>query len=269
MARFLPFAHHMEDHIVLRHFEVEVHFHPALVGMGRHRVPYAAGFQHGHAHAQLAGFQHGGMDELVDDSLVACCRVAAGLLGGVRDFDQPVLIAAMRRSGNEIELRGGGGINAFEIYFLRAAGQVQAVFVTELINRVVRGDFSGAADIEHATFPALQEILRTEAVPDIDSLVDGNLFLYGHDAHGDHPVHMAVDGDDLIRFEQFFNQEFLPDFLGGVALEVPLVAAVANVHVFCSSCCVCVILKEGRQDSAALRCQHSFFSKAKYLSALL
>ena len=66
----LSLSHHVEHHLVLRHLEIHVDFHSALMGVGRHRVPHAARLQHGHAHGKLAGLQHVGMDELVDDALV-------------------------------------------------------------------------------------------------------------------------------------------------------------------------------------------------------
>ena len=221
----------MEDHVVLRNLEVEVHFHPALVGVGRHRVPYAAALEYRHAHGQLAGLQHRGMDELVDHPLVAGGRVAAGFLGRVRDFDQFVLIAAVRRRGNNVELCGLLRVVRAEKHFLRAAGDVQAVLVAQLVHRSVHAHLSGAADVEHAAFPALEEIIRSEVMPDVDALINGYFAIHRHDSQRDHPVHVAVNSRYLIRLKQFFNQELPADLLCGVAFEILLVAAVPNVHV--------------------------------------
>ena len=227
----LPFAHHMENDIVFRHFEVEVDFHPPLVRVCRHRIPHASGLQHRHAHRQLAGLQHRGMNELVDHPLVAGRRVAAGLLRRVRNLDQLVFIAAMRRRRNQIELCGVLRAVGGEKHFLRALRQVQAVLVAQLVNRTVNGHFSAPANVEHTALPAFQEILRPEIVPDVDALVDGNRLFHRHNPHRHHPVHVAVNRFHRFRRKQFFNQEFLPGFLRRVAFEIPLIAAVANIHV--------------------------------------
>ena len=55
VARLLPFPHEVHHERVLRHVEIEVDLHAAVVGMAGHRVPHRAGFQLCHAHHQLAG----------------------------------------------------------------------------------------------------------------------------------------------------------------------------------------------------------------------
>ena len=67
-------------------------------------------------------------------------------------------------------------------------------------------------------------------MPDINALVDGNLLIHRHHAQRHHPVHVAVNRRNLIRFKQLLDQELLPDFLCGITLKVFLVAAVPNIH---------------------------------------
>ena len=230
MAGIVGLAHEVEDDLVLRHFKVEVHLHAALVGVGRHGVPHAAGREDRHAHGELAGLQHVGMDELVDHALVAGLRRAAGLLGRVGDADQPVLVAAMGRGGHHVELGGLGRMVAGEQHLLGPAGDVQAVLVAQLVHLAVHGDGAGAAHVEHAALPALQEVAGAEVVPHVDALVDGHGVAHGHDAQRHHAVHMAVNGVHLAGGEQGLDQKFLPGLLGVVAAEILRAAGIANVH---------------------------------------
>jgi hypothetical protein len=71
VARLGGLAHHVEDHGVVRHVEVEIHLHAPVVGVAGHGVPQAARLELGHAHQQLAGRQHVGHHELVDGAAVA------------------------------------------------------------------------------------------------------------------------------------------------------------------------------------------------------
>ena len=78
VACFGRLAHHMEDYFVFGNFKIEVYFHSALVGVGRHSVPNAAFCKLRHTHRKLAGFKHVGVNELVDNAFVRRFCVAAG-----------------------------------------------------------------------------------------------------------------------------------------------------------------------------------------------
>ena len=54
--------------------------------------------------------------------------------------------------------------------------------------------------------------------------------MYRHAAQGDHAIHVAVNGHDLISLVQAGDQHFIADFLGGVALKIALIAGIADVH---------------------------------------
>ena len=171
------------------------------------------------------------MDKLVDGALVAGFQRTQGLFGRVGDLDQLVFIAAMGGSGNDIEFGRLGRVVALKIDFLGALGDIEAILISQLVHGTVHGYAARAAHVEHAALPALQEIIGAEVMPDIDSLIDAHLFIHRHHAQRDHAVHMAVHGDDLVRRKQLFDQELLAGLLGGIALEVALVAAVTNIHL--------------------------------------
>lgn len=226
----LALAHHVEDHVALGDLKVSVDLHAALVGVGGHGVPDAARLQDGHAHGQLAGLQHGGVNELVDGALVAGLHGAQGPLGSVGQFDQPGLVGAVGGGGNHVELGRALAAVAFEGHDPGAPGDVQAVLVAHGVDGAVHGNLARAADIEHTQLPALQEILGSEIGPDVNALVQGHHLIYGHTAQGDHPVHMAVNGHHLVGAVQVLDQELVAQLLSGVALHVALVGRVPNVH---------------------------------------
>ena len=54
VACFLWLTHEVAHGSFRGYFKIEVHFHPAVVYVGRHGIPYAARFQFSHAHHKLA-----------------------------------------------------------------------------------------------------------------------------------------------------------------------------------------------------------------------
>ena len=77
--------------------------------------------------------------------------------------------------------------------------------------------------------------MGAEVGPDVNALVDGDFLVDRHAAQGDHAVHVAVDGHHLVGLVQAGDQELVPGLLGGVALEVALVAGITDVHTDVSS----------------------------------
>ena len=225
-------AAHVEDHLPLGQLEIGVDLHPALVGVAGHGVPVGAGLQLGHAHAQLAGLEHVGVDELVDGALVAGLGAAQRPVIGVRHLDQAGLVGAVGRGRHHVELGGVGGISRGKGDFLGALGDVQAVLVAQLVLDAVGHHDAGGilADVEHTDLAALEEIVGAEVGPHVDALVDGHHLVHRHAAQGDHAVHMAVDGHHLVGLVQAGDEHLIPHFLGGVALEVLLVAGITDIH---------------------------------------
>ena len=226
----LALAHHVKDNVVLGDVEVCVNLHPALMGVGGHGVPHAAGGQLGEAHGQLAGGQHVGVDELVDDPGVGGLRRAAGALGGVVKFQQSGLVASVGRGGHQIEPGGIFGTVAGEDHVLCPHGDIQAVLKAQTVLLPVHGDGAGAAQVEHAGLPALQEDAGAEVGPHINALVDGDLPGHGHDAQDHHAVHVGVGGLHLVGLVEALDEELLPELLGGVALDVVGVGGITDIH---------------------------------------
>ena len=200
------------------------------MGVGGHGVPHAALLQHCQSHGQLAGFQHLGVDELVDDPLVGGSPIPQRFFGRIGEFQQLGLIAAVGGGGDHVELGGLGAVRAGKPDLLGPHGDIEAVLIAQLIDRAVYGDGPGAADVEHTDLPALQEIPGAKVGPHVDALVDGHGLADGHTAQGDHPVHVAVSGHHLIGLIQVFNQKFIPKLLGGVALYVLGMDGITDIH---------------------------------------
>ena len=72
--------------------------------------------------------------------------------------------------------------------------------------------------------------MGAEIGPDVDALVDGDRLADGHAAQGDHAVHMAVDGHHAVRHIEVFDEEFLAELLGGIALYVIGACGITDVH---------------------------------------
>ena len=198
--------------------------------MRGHGVPDAAFGQLGQAHGELAGLQHVRMDELVDDTLVAGLRIAAGALVGVGKGQEGRLAGLVGRSGDEVETCRVLRILAAEADLLRPLGNVEAVLEAELEALLVRLDEARAAQVEHAGFPALQEVFGAEVGPDVDALVDRQNFMHRHDAEDDHAVDMGVGGLDGVRLIKAGDQELLAKLLGGIALDIIGSGGITDVH---------------------------------------
>lgn len=97
-------SHHVEYHVVAGNLKVHINLHAALMGVGRHGVPYASLLQHGHAHGQLAGLKYIRVDKLVDNALIGCLRCSAGPLGCLCNGDVGGGVGSMGRCAYHVEL---------------------------------------------------------------------------------------------------------------------------------------------------------------------
>ena len=172
------------------------------------------------------------MDELVDGALVAGLQSTQRPLGSFCNGDELGLIGAVGGGGNHVEPGGILLIVGGKGDLLGAHGDVQAVLVAQRIAHAIGTDHTGTTQIEDADLPALQHILGAEIAPDIQPLVDGDHFVNGHAAEGDHPVHMAVNADDFVSLVQSGDQELLAKLLGGVAGHILGMGRIANIHIF-------------------------------------
>ena len=200
------------------------------MGVSGHGVPDAALGQLGQAHGKLAGLQHVRVDELVDDTLVAGFGISAGALVGIGEGQEGRLAGLVGRGGNEIETCRILRILAAEADLFGSLGDVEAVFEAELKALLIRLDEARAAQVKSTGFPALQEVFGAEVGPDVDALVDREDFMHRHDAEDDHAVDMGVGGLDGVRLIEVGDQELLPKFLGGIALDIIGSGGITDVH---------------------------------------
>ena len=109
----------------------------------------------------MAGLQHIRVDELVDGALVASLDTAQRTVICIGHLDQAGLVRAVRGSGHHVELGGMLRVSGSEGHFPGAFGDVQAVFIAQLVLDTVGHHDTGGilADVEHADLAALQEIV--------------------------------------------------------------------------------------------------------------
>ena len=79
-------------------------------------------------------------------------------------------------------------------------------------------------------FTALQDVLGTKIVPDIQALIQRNNLVHGHAAEGNHTVNMGVDRNHFISLVQTGDQELITSLLGGITLKIALIAGITNIH---------------------------------------
>ena len=226
-----PLSHQVEHHAALWNAEISVDFHAALVGMGRHGVPDVARLELREPHGKLAGFEHVGVDELVDCSGVRRRGGACRTLICVRDGDEGRFVCLVRGRGHHVKLRGLIRAAAGKHNVPCTLGYVQAILKAQFVCHAVRCDGAGAADVEDAKLTPLEEIRCAEALPHVKPLVNGNGASHRQAAERDHPVNMRIDGNNLVGKIQTFNEEFRARFLRGIALEILRADTIANVHI--------------------------------------
>ena len=95
MAGFGRLAAHVEYGLAFGNLEVGVDLHAALMGVAGHGVPVGAGLQLGNAHAQLAGLEHVGVDEMIDGALIAGLDAAQRTVICIRHLDEAGLVREM------------------------------------------------------------------------------------------------------------------------------------------------------------------------------
>jgi hypothetical protein len=135
----------------------------------------------------------------------------------------------MCRGGNHVETGRIFLIVGSKGNFLGAHGDVQAVLVTQSVLDAVGNDLAGTAQVEDTDFTALQDVLGTKVVPDIQTLIQRNNFVHGHAAKGDHTIYMRVDRNHFIRLVQTGDQKLIPSLLGAVTLKIALIAGITNI----------------------------------------
>ena len=216
MARLLPFPHEVHHERVLRHVEIEVDLHAAVVGMAGHRVPHRAGLQLRHAHHQLAGLHLPRQNVLANRAVIRRFQAAQFLPHAVLRADVHRRVCRVRRAGIEVELRRIRRVLGCKHNVLAAAPDVQSVAVAQGVHRAIHRHRAFAADVDDAQLAPLQKILRAQLL----ARRQRQRTLHRHGTARDDAVNVAVHQLDIIRAEQVVNQKFLAEPLRVVRLYV-------------------------------------------------
>jgi hypothetical protein len=119
-TRGLRLAHEMHRD-VFAEVEVEVNFRAAAVGVGRHRIPDAAGFELGETQHELAALDAVEMDVFQDRAAVGLGDIANGSSGNVRPTRERGGVFGVRRGADEIKLGlAGGPVGKSDLFFAEA-----------------------------------------------------------------------------------------------------------------------------------------------------
>ena len=157
--------------------------------------------------------------------------LARGLLAELGDLDlvepghrRRVAGVRGRREQVEVRLRVAG----VELHVHRAAADVEAVPVAELVLVAVDDDAAGAADHDHGHLAALQERRRAQLVR-----VGQRQRLTGHRRRAaEHdPVRVGEDRAHLSGPEQVLHQVVLPQLGGVETAQLGRVGVVPDLHV--------------------------------------
>ena len=132
VAGLLGLAHEVADGRVFGDFEVEIDLHAAVVRVGGHRVPGAAGREFGHAHLKLAAGDHLLDQQAVDRALIALLQAAQVHHDGVFLADLLDARLAVRGGGAEIEMRRMLRIHALERDVAVAAVDIEDMSVDRI-----------------------------------------------------------------------------------------------------------------------------------------
>ena len=97
---------------------------------------------------------------------------------------------------------------------------VQAVFETEFKAFIIRLNITLAAEVEDTGFAAFKEIGCAEIAPDVDTLVNGELFIYRHDTQNDHAVNMGINSLHRIGLIKILDQKFFAQFFSRIAFHI-------------------------------------------------
>ena len=115
-----------------------------------------------HAHDELAGFEDGRMDVLVDHALVAVGGASHFHMLRLGEGDEPRGASPMGRGAVEIVFCRIGGIVARESDFLRSHRDIETIARPNGMLRAIHGDHAGTSDIDDSHLPTLEEEGRAQ-----------------------------------------------------------------------------------------------------------
>ncbi|MPM41142.1 hypothetical protein SDC9_87792 [bioreactor metagenome] len=209
VAGLVRVTHQVHHASIVGNVEIQIALGAAIVGVGGHGVPHAAGVQLGQAHDDLAR-----LDAVLVDIAVQGAAIGVLLIAQLADVTltrqhRRGRIAGVRRRTEEVEERllvmlGG------EADVADTASDVQAAALGQFVPVAVGGDHAGATNDEHAHFAALQEVVGPHFLGGLQPqrLVDRG------GAAQNHAILMTVNQDDLVVDEQIRDEEVGSQFLG-------------------------------------------------------
>ena len=223
-AGLVRFAHQVTDFVALGYLEIVVGLHAAVVGVGRHGVPYRTGLKLRQAHLQLAGafLQYVAHYQLIDDAVVALLHLAGedavGLQRALASVDGDELhgVFLVRVGRVDVELGRVLIVLALEHHVLVAAAHIEGVLEVELVLLAVYLHDAVAAGVDYAEFAVLKEIFRLQRVDGLESQRLGGR----HGAAEDQTVVHGVGEKDLIGFHDLGHGEAFAQLGRVVGLHV-------------------------------------------------
>ena len=200
---------------VLRHLEVQIYFHPSVMGMTGHGIPNTAGFQFCHAHLQLTTLHLAGQNIFADHPVVGVLQTAQfhlilffhndhALLRSALGPDQHRGAGTVGRSGIQVEFGRLFPVLTGKYDIPGPHADVHGFLETNLIHPAVHGNRPGPADIDNPQFSSLAKIFRPEFLP-----CGQGKGLHRHRRSGDNPVNMAVHQLNLSGHEKILDQKLL------------------------------------------------------------
>ena len=192
------FAEQVDDPLGLGEAEVQVALGPAVVRVGGHGVPGAAGVQRGHAEDDLAAAYAVRVDVLVDRTAVRGLLVAeleAVALTGIHLRGGEVGVCRCRE---DVVRR----VRSVEDHLTDAAADVQAGSGGQLVLGAVGSDRAGATDVDDAGFAAFEEVFAAQLGP----RAERQRAACGAGAGEDDPVVVGEHRGDRVRREEVVDQ---------------------------------------------------------------
>src|ERR1700710_1232722 len=94
----------MKNHLFRQDVEIQIHFGPAKVRVGRHGIPNAAGLETREPHDDLAGRKRRGMNDFVKGTLVPTITSAQTIPLRLLDGNVPEWISRVGRIRQKIKV---------------------------------------------------------------------------------------------------------------------------------------------------------------------
>ena len=199
----------MHHHRLRFHVEIEIHFHPAHVRVGRHGVPYAPRLKFRQAHDELTAFGSSTVNEFVNRPLVrplhrskrgpihigmtdVRCRVRC--MGGKRDEE---------KHGRLI------GLCTRELDLLHPLSDVEHVFLCKPVFRTVDLHGSFSPHIHHTQFSPLGEIVCSHLFLRCKQL---HRSCRGNNAPHDRTICIAIDHRESPGCKKFLDDKRCAQF---------------------------------------------------------